>query len=158
MTDPAFIIVFVLVFLFSIYLGFAVGSHAGERAVTGREYWLYNLIATVACILATAVLTLVPLLCSAPLGFLAGCLTGLKMGYGESSGPWKLLDRFFNINKGQRARAGRASSAATRRARKTGEAAPDLISVANDAPASSAHGDTTQSAGRGGRKGKRNKR
>ena len=112
MTDPAFIIAFVLVFLFSIYLGFTVGTYAGERAATSREYWVYNLIAFVACIVATAVLTLIPLLCSAPLGFLAGCLTGLKMGFGESSGPWKKFDRFFNVNKGHRARAARGGNTA----------------------------------------------
>lgn len=155
MSDPAFMIVFVLVFIFSIYLGFSVGSHAGERAVTGREYWAYNLLAVVVCIIATAVLTLVPLLCAAPLGFLAGCLTGLKMGYGESIGPWKVLDRFFNVNKGQRARTGRASSAATRRARKTGASVPDLMSVTNDA--ASAH-NAHAHARRDGRTDTQNKR
>lgn len=148
MTDPAFIIAFLVIFLFSIYLGFAVGTHAGERAVTARAYWLYNLAAVVACVLATVVLTLVPLLCAAPIGFLAGCFTGLKMGYGESSGPWKLIDRFFNVNKQQRDRAGSATSAETRRARKKGGSAPDLISVASD----------QKSAGQPVRAGKRKKR
>lgn len=138
MTDPAFIILFVILFIFSIYLGFTVGTYAGERAVTAREYWVYNLIAVVVSIIATAFLTLVPLLCAAPLGFLAGCFTGLKMGYGESSGPWKWLDRFFNVNRAQQAAAARGTRKATRQARRRGEAAPDVISVADDASASSA--------------------
>lgn len=132
MTDPAFLVSFAVVFLFSTYLGFTVGSRLGERAVTAREYWLYNLAAVVACVLLTAVLTLVPLLVSAPFGFLAGCLAGLKMGFGESRGIWMVLDRFFNTNKEQRARAERGTGEAARRARKKGEAAPDMISVAPD--------------------------
>lgn len=142
MTDPAFIIAFVLVFLFSIYLGFTVGTYAGERAATSREYWVYNLIAFVACIVATAVLTLIPLLCSAPLGFLAGCFTGLKMGFGESSGPWKKFDRFFNVNKGHRARH-------------KGKAAPDMISVAQESDAGQG---ASQGSGHAARKGTRKKR
>lgn len=152
MTDPAFIIVFLIVFLFSIYLGFTVGVHAGERAVTARAYWTYNLVAVVVCVLATVVLTLVPLLCAAPLGFLAGCFTGLKMGYGESTGPWKLIDRFFNVNKRQRDRTGSAPGAQARRARKEGSAAPDLISVA---PESQDARDARGQAGRAARTGKR---
>ena len=155
MTDPAFIIAFVLVFIFSIYLGFTVGTYAGERAATSREYWVYNLIAFVACIVATAVLTLIPLLCSAPLGFLAGCFTGLKMGFGESSGPWKKFDRFFNVNKGQRARAARGSGEATRRARHKGKAAPDMISVAQESDAGQG---ASQGSGHAARKGTRKKR
>ena len=109
---------------------------------------MYNLIAFVACIVATAILTLIPLLCSAPLGFLAGCFTGLKMGFGESSGPWKKFDRFFNVNKGHRARAARGSGEATRRARRKGKAAQE----------SDAGQGASQGSGHAARKGTRKKR
>lgn len=129
MTDPAFIISFAVLFVFSVYLGFSVGNALGARAVTEREYWRWNIIAIVACVLATAVLTTLPLLYAVPLGLLAGAIVGLKMGFGESVGPWAFIDRFFNINRAHRETAERGTGEARRRRRRTGEAAPDVISV-----------------------------
>ena len=144
MGDFAFLICFILLFVFSVYLGFTVGNYWGERALSAGAYWLYNAIAVVACVVLTAVLTLFPLLYATPLGLLMGAVVGLKMGFGESVGPWKVLDRFFDVNRRQRGAAGAAARAARRR-EKTGEAAPDLISVSGDKAsrrASAASNDT----------------
>ena len=51
------------------------------------------------------------------------------MGFGESSGPWKWLDNFMDVNKRHRKVAEKGTGEAYRRRRKTGEAAPDLISI-----------------------------
>lgn len=144
MGDFAFLVCFILLFVFSVYLGFTIGNYWGERALSAGAYWLYNAIAVVVCVLLTAVLTLFPLLYATPLGLLMGAVVGLKMGFGESVGPWMVLDRFFDVNRRQRGAAGAAARAARRR-KKTGEAAPDLISVSGDkAPrrASAANNDT----------------
>ncbi len=129
MTDPAFIICFLILFLFSIYLGFAIGDHFGQRADTNRAYWLYNLAAVVICILATALIPWPAMLYAAPLGLLAGALVGLKMGFGESAGPWKLLDRFFNVNRRHPESTRTGAGARKRARRRAGEQEPDLISV-----------------------------
>lgn len=131
MTDLAFIILFSILLVFSVYIGFTLGSHWGRLALTTRDYWLRNLLAVVICIVATAVLTLIPLLSAVPVGFLIGCITGLKMGFGESSGPWKKVDRFFNINKEHRDVARKGTGEARRRARAAGQTR-DVISVAQD--------------------------
>lgn len=144
MGDFAFLICFILLFVFSVYLGFIIGNYWGERALSAGAYWLYNAIAVVACVVLTVVLTLFPLLYATPLGLLMGAVVGLKMGFGESVGPWKVLDRFFDVNRRQRGAAGAAARAARRR-KKTGEAAPDLISVSGDKAsrrASAASNDT----------------
>lgn len=137
MGDAAFLICFILLFVFSVYLGFTIGNHWGERALSTAAYWLYNAVAVVACIVLTALLTLFPLLYATPLGLLMGAIAGLKMGFGESVGPWKVLDRFFDRNRSQRG-AGGAAARTARRRRKTGEKAPDLISVADDRAARNA--------------------
>ena len=64
MGDTAFVILFALLFVFSVYIGFTIGEHWGERAVDARAYWLYNLVAILICVVLTAVLTLLP--CSMP--------------------------------------------------------------------------------------------
>lgn len=154
MTDPAFIILFVILLIFSIYLGFTIGSHWGASALTTRGYWLRNLLAVVICIVATAVLTLVPLLSAVPVGFLGGCLTGLKMGFGESAGPWKRVDRFFNVNKAHRDAAKRGSGAARRRRARAKEPEPDLMSVSDGAGqgTSSSADESPRTSGRNTRK------
>lgn len=141
MTDPAFIISFLVLLIFSIYMGFSVGNRVGERALTSRDYWKYNIIAIVCCIVATALLSWVPLLYAVPLGALGGAIAGLKMGFGESVGPWAVHDRVFNVNRKHREAAGDRKSAERRRRKRTGEAASDLMSVASD----SKQGDTARS-------------
>ena len=133
MTDPAFIICFLLVLLFSIYLGFIVGDWAGRRALSGRTFWLYNLAAVAICVFATALIPWPLMLYAAPLGLLAGALVGLKMGYGESTGPWGVIDRFFNRNQRHQETTRTGAGAARRARRRSGEREPDLISVPGDA-------------------------
>ena len=137
MTDPAFIISFAVLFIFCIYLGFSIGSWAGKRAVTTREFWTYNIIAVVACVVATVLVSWLPLLYAAPLGLLGGTIAGLKMGFGESVGPWRAHDRIFNVNKSHRETAERGGGAERRRRTREGKPAPDLISVEGEAPEAS---------------------
>ena len=139
MTDLAFIICFLLLLAFGVYIGFLVGNWGGERAVTAREYWAYNILAVAGCALLVGLVALPVMLYAVPLGFLPGCITGLKMGFGESSGFWKPIDRFFNINRAHRETAERGTGAARRQRKRSGEAAPDVISVADRTPGASAH-------------------
>lgn len=134
MENLAFIICFVLLFMFSIYIGFLIGEEGGARLLTNRGYGLANLGILVVCALATAFIPWPAMLYATPLGLATGALLGLKMGYGESVGPWKLLDRFFNVNRRHRETAQTGTGAAARRRRaRTGEEEPDLISVAGSA-------------------------
>ena len=82
--------------------------------------------------------SLVPLLLVqvGAMGALAGGIARLKMGFGESTGPWKWLDSFMNVNRHQRKVAEKGTGEAYRRRRKTGEAGPDLISVDKKGPSS----------------------
>lgn len=129
MTDPAFIICFALLFVFSIYIGFAIGNRAGEHALTNRAYWLYNAAAVAICVFVTAFVPLPAMLYATPLGLLAGALMGLKMGFGESIGPWKLVDRFYDRNRAHQRATETGSGRARRERRRAGEREPDLISV-----------------------------
>lgn len=155
MDSPAFIICFVLLLLFSVYIGFLLGNWAGKRAVTARGYWLYNLAAIAGCVIAVGLVAWPVMLYAIPLGLLPGWITGLKMGYGESSGPWKLVDRFFNVNKAHRDTAAQGTGEARRRRTRTGEAAPDLISVSGKASGAQ---DKADSRTRHSATGKRKKR
>lgn len=77
-----------------------------------------------------------PLVQVGAMGVLAGGIAGLKMGFGESTGPWKWLDSFMNVNRHQRKVTEKGTGEAYRRRRKTGEAGPDLISVDKKGPSS----------------------
>ena len=146
MTNPAFIICFALIFVFSMYIGFTLGTWVGERTETARSYWLWNLAGVAVAVAVTPFLAALPLLFATPLGLLAGFIAGLKMGFGESVGPWAVLDRFFNVNRAHRQTTERGTGAARRRRRRRGEAAPDVISVASDARDRS--GGKTKASGR----------
>lgn len=146
MTDPAFIISALVLFVFCLYMGFTVGSYVGKRAVTSREYWKYNIIGVLGAVLLTALVAALPLLMVAPLGLLGGWIAGLKMGFGESVGPWKLHDKAFNVNRGHRETAEKGTGEARRRRARTGEKAPDLISVSGDAADSSRRGGSDEKA------------
>ena len=100
-----------------------------QLALTNRAYWLYNAAAIAICVLVTAFVPLPAMLYATPLGLLAGALMGLKMGFGESIGPWKMVDRFFNRNRGHQRTTETGSGRARRERRRTGEREPDLISV-----------------------------
>lgn len=131
--DFAFALVFILLFLFSVYIGFLLGTAAGEHAVTTADYWKMNAAAIIIAVLASFVLAGLPLFFSVIVGLLGGAIFGMKMAFGESSGPWKWHDRAFNVNKGHREAAEQGKGEARRKRRRTGEKAPDLISVDNKA-------------------------
>lgn len=126
----AFLILSALVLVFGVYIGFLLGQWASSVCVTTRDYWKFNiagiLVILIACLLLAVVLAVAYAL---GIGLMAGYILGLKMGFGESVGPWKLHDRIFNVNKAQRKTAEEGTGEARRRRRRTGAAAPDLISV-----------------------------
>lgn len=132
MTGFSFIVLSVLLFLFSVYLGFQIGCWAGDQAVTSRDYWKMNIAAVVIGAVGSVIISPLPLLYSAVIGLLAGCIVGMKMAFGESTGPWRFLDRALNINRSHRETANRGTGDARRARKKTGEKAPDLISVEGD--------------------------
>lgn len=126
--DWAFAIVYVMVFGFAVYIGFLLGDGCGKRIVTTRQYWLANLAFMVGAVLFVSLIRS-PFAQVSAMGVLAGSIAGIKMGFGESSGPWKWLDNFMDVNRRQRKVAQKGTGEAYRRRRKTGEAGPDLISV-----------------------------
>ena len=67
---------------------------------------------------------------------MAGALAGAKIGFGESVGPWKFADKYFNVNKDQtnRTEAEKARRRAVRKARKEGKPEPELMSVQAETP------------------------
>lgn len=131
----SFAIIYVMVFGFAIYIGFLLGDGWGKRIVTAKAYWLCNLGMLVCSVLLVSLVPL-PLVQVGTMGVLAGGIAGLKMGFGESTGPWKWLDSFMNVNRHQRKVAEKGTGEAYRRRRKTGEAGPDLISVDKKGPSS----------------------
>lgn len=131
----SFAIIYVMVFGFAIYIGFLLGDGWGKRIVTAKAYWLCNLGMLVCSVLLVGLVPL-PLVQVGTMGVLAGGIAGLKMGFGESTGPWKWLDSFMNVNRHQRKVAEKGTGEAYRRRRKTGEAGPDLISVDKKGPSS----------------------
>lgn len=134
-TGWSFAIIYVMVFGFAIYIGFLLGDGWGKRIVTAKAYWLCNLGMLVCSVLLVSLVPL-PLVQVGAMGALAGGIAGLKMGFGESTGPWKWLDSFMNVNRHQRKVAEKGTGEAYRRRRKTGEAGPDLISVDKKGPSS----------------------
>lgn len=129
MTNPAFIILFAILFLFSVYIGFLIGQTVCEqRVVTARSYWAWNIGGIALAVVLSVFLAALPLLYAALFGLLAGYIAGMRMSFGEAVGPWKMLERFLN-REGRQKVAGDETGDARRRRRKTGEAAPDLISV-----------------------------
>ncbi len=129
MTDPAFLICALLLFAFSVYIGFLIGNNVGMRAVTRADYWKMNGVAIIIAVLLSFILAAVPLFYAVDVGLLAGAIVGLKMAFGESVGPWAVHDKVFNVNKKHREAAEKGTGEQRRRRRVTGEDAPDLISV-----------------------------
>ncbi|WP_276675418.1 hypothetical protein [Collinsella stercoris] len=110
-----------------------LGDGWGKRIVTAKAYWLCNMGMLVCSVLLVSLVPL-PLVQVGAMGVLAGGIAGLKIGFGESTGPWKWLDSFMNVNRHQRKVAEKGTGEAYRRRRKTGEAGPDLISVDKKGP------------------------
>ena len=128
--------IFALMFLlFGTVTGVGVGERRVKRCVTRREYVIANvitlLVGAVAC--AIAMLTPIPVLVVLVIGLIGGTVAGLKLGFGESVGPWKAHDRYFRVNKDQLRRSENGERAeAVRRARRDGTPEPELMSVADD--------------------------
>ena len=133
MDNPAFIICWVVLLIFGVTVGYKLGHDAGERTVTNRDYWVANGVAVLAGIVVVAAFGLVglPLLQSVAYGAIAGAITGLKLGFGESVGPWRKHDDFFNVNKRQRDAADSGKGMERRRRRKNNEDEPQLMSIEN---------------------------
>jgi hypothetical protein len=129
MDNPAFVICALLLFAFSVYIGFLIGNHVGVRAVTKSDYWKLNIAAILICIVLSFFLSAVPLFYSVDVGLLAGAIVGLKMAFGESVGPWAVHDKMFNVNRAHRETAESGVGEDRRRRRAEKADAPDLISV-----------------------------
>ncbi|MDY0088410.1 MAG: hypothetical protein RBS78_07685 [Coriobacteriia bacterium] len=87
--------------------GIGVGGWAGLKwgvVLMPRPPWQYWLANGAAAIGGTAIATLGQFLGQwwvsvAGLGFMAGGITGLKYGYGHSTGIWAVHDRFVGIDE-----------------------------------------------------------
>ena len=147
MGSPAFIILFAILFLFSIYIGFLTGQGiCDSRVVTARDYWVWNIGGIVLAAVLSAFLSALPLLYAALFGMLAGYIAGMRMSFNEAVGPWKALDRFLK-RESARAKPASPSAKADARRRKTGDDGPDLISV-DDAGASAGASKRTSKSSR----------
>lgn len=153
--EIAFVVSFAVLGVLGILIGFRLGTELGERAVTAGEFWGMNAALLAGGIVLGALIGAagLVLLEAVPVGIIAGGLTGLKMAFGESVGPWKFVDRFFNINKAHQRAAASGAGAARRRRRAEGADEPDLISVGGDAPKTADPAGGKRTAGRRSRKG-----
>lgn len=131
-----FFICALLLCVFGVYVGFLIGRSLGERAVTTADYWKMNAAAIIVTVLLSFVFSGLPLLAGAIVGLLAGCIAGIKMGFGESVGPWRRVDRFFKVNSSHVETAEKGTGEERRRRKREGAKQPDLISVADDRPKS----------------------
>ena len=129
-------LIFALMFLlFGTVTGVGVGERLVKRCVTRREYVIANILTLLvgAVVCAIAMLTPFPVLVVLVIGLIGGTVAGMKMGFGESVGPWKAHDRYFRVNKDQLRRSENGERAeAVRRARRDGTPEPELMSVADD--------------------------
>lgn len=127
-------IVALLLFLFGIVVGSKIGAEMAKNVVTTKEYWLANLKIVVVGVIASMVIALTgfSLLAGVAIGGMGGAIAGLKMEFGESSGPWKFIDRSLGVNKDQLRRAGDKNAEAVRRARRDGTPMPEYMSVSQD--------------------------
>lgn len=127
-------IVALLLFLFGIVVGSKIGAEMAKNVVTTKEYWLANLKIVVVGVIASMVIALTgfSLLAGVAIGGMGGAIAGLKMEFGESSGPWKFIDRSLGVNKDQLRRAGDKNAEAVRRSRRDGTPMPEYMSVSQD--------------------------
>ena len=98
MSDGFAITVVSLLFaVFGIVVGFHLGDEAGARCESSARYATANLAAVlVGSVLFMLVwMTGYVVLGMFAFGAVAGAVAGLKFGYGESVGPWKLVDRLM---------------------------------------------------------------
>ncbi len=124
--------------LFGVFAGVGAGDILARKCVARREYIRMNLLVLGTGVVATMLVCLTGLfmLLLLVFGLMAGTLSGLKMGFGESVGPWKKADRAFKVNKDHVRRAENPEQAeAARRARREGAPEPELMSVQVDGAA-----------------------
>lgn len=128
----AIAIVGLLLLVFGIVLGVRIGEELATRCTTTKDYWLYNLAVLLVGSVVSAFVwaTGWVVLAFLTIGLIAGGIAGLKFGFGESVGPWKIHDRFLRVNKSQVKAAKTGRAAAARERRKKGEPEPELMSVA----------------------------
>lgn len=130
----------IMLFAFGLVIGEHVGEEMGKKCVEKRDFHIANLKIILVGVAVSAVVWAVQLLTLAGLvlGLMAGALAGAKIGFGESVGPWKFADKYFNVNKDQtnRTEAEKTRRRAVRKARKQGEPEPELMSVQMDGPSS----------------------
>jgi hypothetical protein len=128
----------IMLFAFGLVIGEHVGEEMGGRCVEKRDFHIANLKIIGVGVVASAVVWAVQLLTLAGLvfGLMVGAIAGAKIGFGESVGPWKFADKYFNVNKGQvgRSEAEKSRGRAARKARREGEPEPELMSVQMDGP------------------------
>ncbi len=140
--------------LFGVFAGVGAGDILARKCVARREYIRMNLLVLGAGVVATMLVCLTGLfmLLLLVFGLMAGTLSGLKMGFGESVGPWKKADRAFKVNKDHVRRAENPEQAeAARRARREGAPEPELMSVQVDGAATG--GSKGQGSGASSRRG-----
>ncbi len=124
-----------LFLLFGIFAGVGAGDILSKRCVTRREYIWMNVLILAAGVVATTLVCLTGLfmLILLVFGLMSGALAGLKMGFGESVGPWKRVDRAFKVNKDHVRRSENPEAAeAARRARRDGGPEPEFMSAQGD--------------------------
>lgn len=130
----------IMLFAFGLVIGEHVGEEMGKKCVEKRDFHIANLKIILVGVAVSAVVWAVQLLTLAGLvlGLMAGALAGAEIGFGESVGPWKFADKYFNVNKDQtnRTEAEKTRRRAVRKARKQGEPEPELMSVQMDGPSS----------------------
>lgn len=145
-------IVAILLFAFGLLLGVHIGDELSKRAVTRRDYWKLNLIALGVGVVVSAVLFATGwlLLVGVSFGMLVGVISGLKMGFGESVGPWGAVDKKLGTNRDQVRRAKHPEHAeAVRRARKEGTEVPEVMSVSDaQAPKAQLKSEGSRRAGK----------
>ena len=86
-----------VLFLFGIVSGVGLGDELSRCCVTKREYGLANAGVLLVGALASSVVLVTGLsvLMGLVIGLMAGAVAGLKLGFGESVGPWKFVDKTF---------------------------------------------------------------
>ena len=128
----AMVIISLLFLVVGALIGVRVGEEISAKLVTKRDYVLANLAAFGLGVIACAIVWMTGwvLFAALVIGVIAGVIAGLKLGFGESVGPWKFHDRYLRVNKDQLKRSEEGKRAEdVRRARKSGKE-PELMSVA----------------------------
>lgn len=149
----ALTVVSILFAAFGILLGFHAGEEWGARCGGTAGYVAANL----AAVLIGSVLFMVVwatgyvVVGMLAIGAVAGAIAGLKFGYGDSVGPWKLVDRLMTPTARARDRERARAKRAERKAGRGGAEEPELMSVSRG-DAEGPHGGDASARGRKGTK------